>query len=64
MKAQSKSPLVSLERIAHAQGHGIFLVGAILLALWLGGHTALYQAYRSADPARAAEVQPAWAHRG
>jgi len=56
MKSSSKSPLVSFERIARAEGHGLFLVGAILLALWLGGHSALYRAYRSADPVRAAEL--------
>jgi len=56
MKSPSKSPLASLERISRAEGHGIMLVGAILLALWLGGHTALYHAYRFADPVRAAVI--------
>ena len=57
MKSQSKSPLVSFERLARAEGHGILLVGAILLALWLGGHTALYRAYRFADPVHATALQ-------
>ena len=57
MKSPNKFSLVSFERIARAEGHGIVLVGAILLALWLGGHSALYHAYRFADPVRAAVVQ-------
>jgi len=57
MKSQNKSPLVSFERIARAEGHGIVLVGAILLALWLGGHSALYHAYRFADPVPATAFQ-------
>jgi len=57
MKSPSKFPLVSFERIARAEGHGILLVGAILLALWLGGHSALYHAYRSVDPVRATAFQ-------
>jgi len=56
MKSQSKSPLVSFERIARAEGHGILLVGAILLAIWLGGHSALYHAYRFADPVHATVI--------
>ena len=51
MKSPSKFSLVSFERIASAEGHGILLVGALLLALWLGGHSALYRAYRFAAPA-------------
>jgi hypothetical protein len=54
MKSQNKSPLLSFERIARAEGHGIILVGAGLLALWLGGHSVLYRAYRFAAPAMVA----------
>jgi hypothetical protein len=48
-----KSPLTSFERIAHTHGHGIVLAGIILLSAWLGGHSALYRAYRTV-----AEVVP------
>lgn len=61
MKSQSKSPLLSFERLSRAEGHGILLVGAVLLALWLGGHSALYHAYRFAPAAVAAP--PALAQR-
>lgn len=62
MKSQSKSPLLSFERISRAEGHGILVVGAMLLALWLGGHSALYHAYHSAAPA-AVVAPPALAQR-
>jgi hypothetical protein len=42
-----KSPLTSFERIAHSHGHGILLAGIVLLSAWLGGHSALYRAYRT-----------------
>jgi hypothetical protein len=44
-----KSPLASFERIAHSHGHGILLAGIVLLSAWLGGHSALYRAYRSVE---------------
>jgi hypothetical protein len=46
MKPQ-KSPLVSFDRIAHTHGHGILLAGIVLLSAWLGGHSAVYRAYRN-----------------
>lgn len=48
-----KSPLTSFDRIARSHGHGILLAGTVLLSAWLGGHSALYRAYRSV-----AEVVP------
>jgi hypothetical protein len=40
--------LRSFERIAHSHGFGTLLVGALLVIFYLGGHGALYNAYRVA----------------
>jgi len=41
--------LTFLERISNNHGWGLLLVGGILLSAWLGGHGALYGAYRVAS---------------
>lgn len=38
--------LKSFEQIAHSRGLGILAVGGLIVAFWLGGHGALYSAYR------------------
>ncbi|HUM10072.1 MAG TPA: hypothetical protein VLT82_03880 [Myxococcaceae bacterium] len=41
-----QSSLKSFEEIARARGLGILAVGGLLIGVWLGGHGALYSAYR------------------
>lgn len=55
MTPSEKISLKSLEHIARARGRGIVFVGCLLVALWAGGHGALYGAYRvtAAHPAPA-----------
>jgi len=42
----SQTSLKSFERIARRRGLGSLLVGGLIVALWAGGHGALYSAYR------------------
>ncbi len=42
----SQSSLKSFEQIARTRGLGTLAVGGLLVAIWLGGHGALYGAYR------------------
>jgi len=52
--------LKSLERIARSRGLGSLFIGGVILAFWLGGHGALYGAYRVTGahaPAVIAEAQ-------
>lgn len=43
----SQTSLKSFERIARGRGLGTLAVGGLLIAFWLGGHGALYSAYRA-----------------
>ena len=55
-----ETSLKSLERIARARGLGSLFIGGVIVAFWLGGHGALYSAYRvtsSHAPAVVAEAQ-------
>ena len=42
----AQSSLKSFEQIARTRGLGSLLIGGLLIAIWLGGHGALYSAYR------------------
>ena len=42
----STTQLKSFERIARSRGLGSLLIGGLLVAFWVGGHGALYSAYR------------------
>ena len=47
MKTENvQTSLKSFERIARARGLGSLLIGGLLVAFWVGGHGALYSAYR------------------
>ena len=47
MKTSISQPsLKSFEQIARSRGLGSLIVGGILVAFWVGGHGALYSAYR------------------
>jgi len=47
MKTENvQTSLKSFERIARARGLGSLLIGGLLVAFWVGGHGALYRAYR------------------
>ena len=46
--APSQHSLTSFDRIAHARGPSTLAIGAMLIAVWAGGHGALYGAYRTA----------------
>lgn len=47
MKTENvQTSLKSFERIARARGLGSLLIGGLLVAFWVGGHSALYSAYR------------------
>ena len=51
--------LKSFEQIARTRGLGTLAVGGVLVAIWLGGHGALYNAYRITEthaPALVAEA--------
>lgn len=59
MKTQQTS-LKSFEQIARSRGVGTLVAGAVLIAVWLGGHGALYSAYRitsAHSPSLVAELQ-------
>jgi len=56
----SQTSLKSFEQIARSRGLGTLAVGGLLVAFWLGGHGALYSAYRitsSHAPAVVADVE-------
>jgi uncharacterized membrane protein len=58
MKTDETS-LKSFEQIARSRGLGTLAIGGLILAFWLGGHGALYNAYRvttSHAPAVVAEA--------
>ncbi len=42
----SQTSLKSFEQIARTRGRGILVAGAVLVGAWVGGHGALYSAYR------------------
>jgi hypothetical protein len=42
----TQTSLKSFERVARARGVGSLLVGVLLVGFWVGGHGALYNAYR------------------
>ena len=44
--AIAQTSLKSFERIARTRGLGSLLIGGLLVAFWVGGHGALYSAYR------------------
>ena len=44
--SNSQTSLKSFERVARNRGLGSLLVGVLLVAFWVGGHGALYSAYR------------------
>ena len=59
MKTQQTS-LESFQQIARSRGLGTIAAGVVLIAFWLGGHGALYNAYRITSaraPAMVAELQ-------
>jgi len=59
MKTQ-QTLLKSFEQIARSRGLGTIAAGVVLIAFWLGGHGALYSAYRITSahaPAMVVELQ-------
>jgi hypothetical protein len=46
MSSIPQTSLKSFEHIARTGGLGSLLIGGLLIAFWLGGHGALYGAYR------------------
>jgi len=52
----SQSSLKSFERVARARGLGSLLVGVLLVGFWVGGHGALYSAYRVTETHQTAAV--------
>jgi hypothetical protein len=56
----SQTSLKSFEQIARSRGLGSLLIGGLLVAFWVGGHGALYSAYRITEThASAAAVSQA-----
>jgi hypothetical protein len=58
MKTQTS--LKSFERIARSREVGSLVIGGLIVAFWLGGHGALYSAYRITSthaPAAVAQVE-------
>ena len=56
----SETSLKSFEQIARSRGVGSLVVGGLIVAFWLGGHGALYSAYRITSahaPAVVAQVE-------
>ena len=43
----SQASLKSFEQIARTNGLGSLVIGGLLVAFWVGGHGALYGAYRT-----------------
>ena len=44
--SSSPTPLESFEQIARTRGRSSLVIGVLLVALWVGGHGAVYSAYR------------------
>jgi hypothetical protein len=56
---KTETSLKSFEQIARSRGVGSLLIGGLLVVLWVGGHGALYGAYRVASantPAAVSQV--------
>lgn len=56
MNTTSQSSLKSFERIARSRGLGSLIIGGLLVAFWVGGHGALYSAYRITQTHESATV--------
>ena len=54
--SKSQTSLKSFERVARCRGLGSLLVGVLLVAFWVGGHGALYSAYRTTETHEPATV--------
>lgn len=52
----SQASLKSFEQIARSRALGPLAVGGLIIAIWLGGHGALYSAYRITSAHAAAVV--------
>ena len=52
----SENSLKSFERVARSRGLGSLVVGGLLVAFWVGGHGALYSAYRVSETHASATV--------
>lgn len=52
----SQISLKSFERIARNRGLGSLIIGGLLVAFWVGGHGALYSAYRITETHEPASV--------
>ena len=52
----SQTSLKSFEQIARSRGLGSVLIGGLLVAFWVGGHGALYSAYRITETHAPASV--------
>ena len=44
--SSSQTPLESFERIARTRARSSLVIGALLVVVWVGGHGAVYSAYR------------------
>ena len=55
----SQTSLKSFERIARSRGLGTIAIGGLIVAFWLGGHGALYSAYRITSAHAAAVIAEA-----
>jgi hypothetical protein len=44
--SSSQTPLESFERIARTRARSSLVIGALLVLVWVGGHGAVYSAYR------------------
>jgi hypothetical protein len=51
-----QTSLKSFERVARSRGIGSLLIGGLLVAFWVGGHGALYSAYRTTETHEPATV--------
>lgn len=54
--SNSQNSLKSFERIARARGLGSLIIGVLLVGFWVGGHGALYSAYRITETHAAATL--------
>ena len=54
--SNQQSALKSFKRIARARGVGSLVIGGLLVSFWVGGHGALYSAYRITETHAAANV--------
>jgi hypothetical protein len=44
--SSSQTPLESFEQIARTRGRSSLVIGVLLVAVWVGGHGAVFSAYR------------------